>query len=439
VPILEASRLDVALPAWRPVAQNFTHRALASVPDTVRAELAKPEIAARITPGMRVALGVGSRGIRCLAQVVKTLVEGLQAAGARPFIVPAMGSHGGGTAEGQIEVLASYGVTEAAMGAPIRASMDTVELGTVLDGTRVFLDRIAYTEADAIVPVARVKPHTDFRGEVESGLHKMLGIGFGKHRGASYLHSFPLDQFGELIPAVGQFILERARVPFGIAIVEDSFEDPAIVEAVPGEGFARRERELLELAKAWLPRLPFDQVDVLVVQEVGKNISGSGMDPNVTGRFALPSLPRHVQIGRLVALDLTEETHGNATGLGAADVTTRRAARKIDWHKTYTNHVTACVLEGAKLPLAADTDQEAIAIAVRTLWGVAPERVRLAWIKNTLELQRLWVTEPLWQELSQTRTPTISPLGEFEPIRFAPDGTLLVGSPTPAAPSLAAD
>jgi len=436
MPILEASRLDIALPEWRPVKQGFVHRAVPSVAAAVHGELQRPTIAERIAPGMRVAIGVGSRGIRCLPEVVRTLVATLRERGALPFIVPAMGSHGGGTAEGQVEVLASYGVTESAMGAPVRASMDTVELGQVLDGIRVFMDRIAFTEADAIIPVARVKPHTDFRGEIESGLHKMLGIGFGKHRGASYMHSFPLDHFGHLVPPVGQLVLQKASVPFGIAIVEDSFEDAAIVEAVPGEAFATREPELLRLAKEWLPRLPFDQVDVLVVQEVGKNVSGSGMDPNVTGRFSLPSLPRHIQIGRLVALDLTPETHGNATGLGVADITTRRAAAKIDWHKTYTNHVTACVLDGAKLPLAAESDQEAVAIAVRTLWGTPPQSVRLAWIKNTLELETLWVSEPLWAELS--RSGTIEALGEPTPIRFTADGSLVVGSAHPAVAALAA-
>jgi hypothetical protein len=424
VAILEASRQHVALPPWRPVRQNFPRRALPSVADAVRAELRKPEIRQRIKPGMRVALGVGSRGIRNLQAVVRTLVEELQAIGAEPFIVPAMGSHGGGTVEGQIEVLAEYGITPAGVGAQIRASMETVELGQVLDGVRVFMDRIAYTEADAIVPVARVKPHTDFRGEIESGLHKMLGVGFGKHRGASYLHTFPMDQFGTLLPAVGELVLQKAPVPFGLALVEDSYEETAIVEAVPGETMSIRERELLQLAREWLARLPFDQVDLLIVQEIGKNISGAGMDPNVTGRFSLPSLPRHIQIGRLLVLDLTEKTHGNACGIGLADLTVQRAAEKIDWHKTYTNQVAAAILEGAKLPLVAETDREAVAIAAQTLWGVSPETVKLCWVKNTLELNHLWVSEPLWTELRGH--PLIEPIGEPQPLHFDPTGSLVV-------------
>jgi hypothetical protein len=421
-PVIEPSRQEVALPRWRRVRQRIPHRGVPSVEAAVRAELGKPEIAERLRPGARVAIGVGSRGIKCLKAVVTALVAGVRAAGAEPFIVPTMGSHGGGTAGGQIEVLAGYGITERQVGAPIRASMDTVELGAVLDGVQVYIDRIAYTEADAIIPVARVKPHTDFRNRIESGLHKMLTIGFGKHRGASYVHTFPLDRFGEMIEAGGQLVLREANVPFGIAIVEDGHEDPAIIEAVPGERFQEREPELLCLAKEWLPRLPFPAADVLLVQEIGKNISGSGMDPNVTGRFKLPSIPKPVELTRVVVLGLTEETHGNACGIGFADVVSRRAADEIDLVKTYTNHVTAQVLEGAKLPLVAESDQEALAIATRTLYRRPTEEARIAWIKNTLELEELYLSEPLWAEVSEREE--LEPLSDPEPIRF--DGGALV-------------
>ena len=423
--ILEPTRQQVDLPAWREVRQNFPHHGLPSVTAAVRAELEKPDIRARIRPGMRVAVGVGSRGINNLAEAVRALVAGLQALGAEPFIVPAMGSHGGGTAEGQLEVLSEYGVTEAGVGAPIRASMEVVKLGEVLDGVEVFIDRIAYTEAEAIIPVARVKPHTDFRGEIESGLHKMIGIGLGKHRGASSLHTFPMHRFGELLPVVGELMLKAAPIPFALALVEDSYEDTAIVEAVPSERMLEREKELLAWGRAWLPRLPFEQVDVLIVQEIGKNISGAGMDPNVTARYSHPSLPRHLQIGRLLVLDLTETSHGNACGIGFADITTRRAADQIDWQKTYTNVVAAGLLDGARLPLVAGNDREALAIALQTLWGVEPTGARIAWIKNTLSVQQLWVSEPLWAELAARDD--IAAVGDFEPMRFADDGALLVG------------
>ena len=420
--VLDRSRQNIALSPWRVVRQNLPHRGLPSPEAAVGAEMARPEIRRQIRRGMRVAIGVGSRGISCLQEVVRALVRELRGAGAQPFIVPAMGSHRGGTAEGQIEVLAAYGITEAGVGAPIRASMDTVELGEVLDGVRVFFDRIAFTEADAILPVARVKPHSDFRGELESGLHKMLGIGLGKHRGASYLHAFPLERFGELMAAVGTLVLNKAPVPFGIAIVEDGYDEAAIIEAVPRERMAAREAELLRLAKEWLPRLPFKDVDVLLVQEIGKNISGAGMDPNVTGRFTLPSMPRHIHIGRLVVLDLTEETHGNASGVGMADIITRRAADKIDFFKTYTNSVTAYGLEGAKLPLVAQSDREAVSIAVGTLWGVKPETVRMVYIKNTLELTQLRMTEPLWREIAGD--PLFESASDPVPVRFDASGTL---------------
>jgi hypothetical protein len=424
MPVLEASRRDAPLPAWLRVRQRLESRALPSPSAAVASEIEKPDIRRRIRPGMRVAVAVGSRGIRDLFPVVQGLVEALKGAGAAPFVIPAMGSHGGGTAEGQAEVLAGYGITEKALGVPIRASMETVQLGEVRGGVRVFADRIAAEEADAVVPVARVKPHTHFRGEVESGLHKMLSIGLGKHRGASSLHTVPIDRFADLIPTVGQFVLSKLAVPFGIAIVEDGHEAAAVVEAVPREAFLERERELLRLAKAWLPRLPFDEVDVLLVREIGKNISGAGMDPNVTGRYGLPSMKPDVHVARLVVLGLTEETHGNAAGIGVADVTTRRVAERIDWHKTYTNHVAAGELGGAKLPLVADSDREAVAVAAQTIWGVRPEQVRLAWIRNTLELGDLMVSLPLWKQIEGS--PRLAPAGDPRPIEFDAEGRLIV-------------
>jgi hypothetical protein len=423
-PVIEPSRRDVALPLWRPVRQRIPHRGVSSAEAAVISQLGKPEIAARIRPGARIAIGVGSRGIKCVREVVTALVDGLRRAGAEPFIFPAMGSHGGGTAEGQTQVLASYGITERQVGAPIRASMDTVQLGVVLDGVEVFIDRIAHTEADAVIPVARVKPHTDFRNRIESGLHKMLAVGCGKHLGASHVHTFPYDRFGEMIEASGRLVLEKASVPFGIAIVEDGHEDPAIIEAVPGDRFGEREPELLCLAREWLPRLPFAAADVLLVQEIGKNISGSGMDPNVTGRFAQPSIPKPVELTRVVVLGLTEETQGNACGIGFADLISRRAADQIDLVKTYTNHVTAQVLEGAKLPLVAETDREALAIATRTLHRRPPEEARIAWIRNTLELGELYLSEPLWAEVG--RRAELESLKDPEPIRFDAGGRLMV-------------
>lgn len=423
-PVLEEARAHPALPPWRRIRQTPAHHGLPSVAVEVQRQLARAEVRATVRPGMRVAVGVGSRGIGCLQEAVRATVAGLRRMGAEPFIVPAMGSHGGATPEGQEELLAGYGVTEAEVGAPIRPSMETVPIGSVLDGVPLHLSKLVLTEADAVVPVARVKPHTDFRHHVESGLHKMLAIGLGKHRGASTIHTFPLQRFGEIIEAAGQHVLTRVNVPFGIAIVEDAYEDPGIVEAVPGPAFATREPELLEIAKSWLLRLPFSSADVLVVQELGKNISGAGMDPNVTGRFALSSIERSLVVEQLGFLDLTEETHGNATGMGFADLTTRRVVEKLDLAATYTNAVTSQILQAGRLPIVAETDQELFAIACSTLRRTPAERARLAWIQSTLELLELRVTEPLWAEM-RTQEDVVA-VGEPEPIRFDAAGTLLL-------------
>lgn len=422
--VLEEERSHPALPLWRRIRQTPTHHGLSSVAGAVEEQLARPDVRATIRPGMRVAVGVGSRGIGCLQEAVRATVTGLRSMGAEPFIVPAMGSHGGATPEGQEALLAGYGITEPEVGAPIRSSLETVSIGSVLDGVPLHLSKTVLTEADAVVPVARVKPHTDFRHDIESGLHKMLAIGFGKHRGASTIHTYPLDRFGEIIEAAGQHVLAKVNVPFGIAIVEDAYEDPGIVEAVLGTAIGSRERELLEIAKSWLLRLPFESADVLVVQELGKNISGAGMDPNVTGRFAEPSIPRPLVVQQLAFLDLTEETHGNATGMGFAELTTRRVVEKLDLAATYTNAVTSQILSAARLPIVAESDQELFAIACSTLRRTPAERARIAWIRSTLDLLELRVSEPLWAEM-RTQEHVVA-VGEPEPIRFDAEGTLVL-------------
>jgi len=419
-------RLDVELPLWRPVTQKFASHALASPAHTVSEQFNRPEIRGRIKPGMKVAVGVGSRGVDSIGTIVKAVVAGIRDLGGEPFIVPAMGSHAGGIAEGQAQLLASYGVSEADVGAPIRASMETVDVGDVLDGIHVVFDRMAWTQADAIVPVARVKPHTDFRGSVESGLQKMLAIGFGKRNGAIYLHTFPLDRFGELIPAAAGLILQHAKVPFGVAIVEDSYEKAGIVELVPGEAIQAREPELLKQAWEWLPQLPATQMDILLVHEMGKDISGAGMDPNVTGRHTMPLKPR-IHVRRLAVFNLTAKTNGSATAMGMADIVTRRLAESVDLYSTYVNHVSSNSIEGAKLPLVAETEEEAVAIAALTLGRTLPQTASLAWIQNTLRLERLWVNEPLWEEVRDYSM--VEPAGDFQPMRFDESGDLAVQWP----------
>ncbi|HET7092696.1 MAG TPA: lactate racemase domain-containing protein, partial [Thermomicrobiales bacterium] len=312
------------LPRWLKVRQQLDATDVGDVAQAVAAEFARPEIDAAVRPGQRVALTAGSRGIDKFDQTLKAAVDEVKRRGAQPFIVPAMGSHAGATAEGQAAMIAHYGVTEAAMGCPILSSMDTVHLGEVEDGVPVWFDRNAW-EADAVIPVGRVKPHTDFRGPVESGLMKMIAIGLGKQKGADFFHSQGMGEFHHLIPAVANFTLARVNIPFGLALIENGYGLLSQIEAVPAARIWEREQELLRIARERMGRLPGERIDVLLIDRIGKDISGDGADPNVINRDVAGALPPteepvKPQIQRLVVRDLTDDTSGNATGIGMADV-----------------------------------------------------------------------------------------------------------------------
>jgi hypothetical protein len=352
-------------------------------------------------PAGSVAVGVGSRGVARIDEVTAALVEVLKEAGAEPFVVPAMGSHGASSAEGQAEVLRHLGVSEETVGCPVRATMETVLVGETPDGVPVHVDKNAY-EADAIVVVNRVKPHTAFRGTVESGPTKMLAIGLGKQKGAHAIHFAGWGEIHRTIPQAARVMVETGRFAFGLAVVENADEEPCRVAAIPAGSFEEAEAPLLEEAKQNLLRLPFGDLDVLVVDEIGKNISGDGADPNVTGRFATPygggDVP-HVE--RMVFLGLTHQTGGNATGLGAADVVTERLAGNVDRSSTYMNALTSTTPAAAKTPMVMPDDRMAIAAAITMCAGIDPKRVRLARIKNTLDLRRLWISEALLDEVEK--------------------------------------
>ncbi len=390
VPIPIPGGLASPLPQFVTVRQNFSLETLADIDGAVAEQFRR--FSHVDLAGKTVAVGVGSRGIRQQPIVVKALIGHLKAAGADPFLFPAMGSHGGGSAEGQEAVLASYGFTEATMGAPVRSSLEVVELDTLDDGTPVYCDKLA-SEADWIVVCNRVKPHTSFRAEHESGLVKMLAIGAAKHAGATALHFHGMENFDRYLPAAAGMFLDRANVLFGVAMVENAREDMRHLEFVGPEAIFERDAALLEIAKASIPRLFFDAMDVLIVDQIGKDISGAGLDPNVTGRTAeggtFDGCP---SINRIVLRDLTDKTEGNATGLGIGDVTTQKFAAKIDWTKTYVNIVTSGSLSGAKLPLVADNDRDAIGIAIRGCAGVHPEDARIVRIRNSLEMTNLWAS-----------------------------------------------
>ena len=421
IPIPMPGGFDIELPRFMKVRQNFSRNHIEDV-DAAVAESFR-QLPAMDLKGKRVALGVGSRGIRPQPPVIRAVVKELLNAGAEPFLVPAMGSHGGGTAEGQEQILRDYGFTEEYLGVPIKASMEVVQVGTIEDDCPVYCDRIAY-EADYIVPCNRVKPHTDFRGKHESGLVKMMAIGLAKHAGAAAMHSQGFVKFAELLPASAQVFMDNTKVLFGVAMVENAYDQLLHVEMVARDNIFERDAALLELAKANIPRFHFNAVDVLVVDEIGKNISGAGMDPNATGRpgTGLPGFDDVPDIHRIVVRDLTEATHGNATGLGAADVTTQRVVQKMDWTATYVNIVTAGIIDAASVPLVANNDREAVALALRGCPKVLPNRSKIARIHNTLELSEIWVTETMREEVETH--PNMEIISEPFAAAFTEDGAL---------------
>src|SRR5216684_2569911 len=388
------------LPTMYRVRQSFPRQRLADIPAGVRATMAQAGLP--ITRGDIVAVGAGSRGIANIAVIVRGVVDHLKELGARPFVFPAMGSHGGATAEGQLEILEHYGITEATMGCPLRASMEVVQVGEAL-GLPVWCDKTA-SEADWIGVVNRVKPHTDFKGEIESGLFKMMTIGLGKYRGATQYHRANVNHgYETVITAVGREMLAKARIGFGLGIVENGYDETACVEAFNAADLEAGERRLLKDARAWMARLPFGRLDVLVVEEIGKNVSGSGMDTNVIGRPSNPHepFPADPKILWIVALDLTEESYGNAVGIGNADFTTRRLVDKIDMKPTLINCITACAPGGAKVPATYETDREAIETALSCIGLTPPEEARVIRIKNTLRLGEIEVSEGLRPEVAK--------------------------------------
>jgi len=418
-----AGGLEVELPRMVRVRQKFETIEVDDIAGTVIRQFADPAIRSRIRPGMKIAVGCGSRGIANIADCVRTVIDQLQALGAEPFIFPAMGSHGSASAEGQVKVLASLGITEATMGCPIRSSMEVVELGKLDNGMPVYFDKHA-AEADAVALVCRVKAHTNFRAPIESGIAKMLVIGMGKIRGASTVHWYGFDAFIDVLPATAEFIMQKINFLFGVAMVENAEDHTALVEVVPGERVLEREPELLRQAREWMPRLQFDGIDVLVVDRIGKNITGAGMDPNITGRNARGADWEAVPyIKKIAVLGLTPETDGNATGVGAADVITMRLFRDFDPAKTYANVIAATLLDGAAIPMIMNTDKEAVQLAIKTIPQTRPEQATVVHIANTLEIVDIDVSENLLPYI-QANPDRFEIVGEPLPLDFDTDGNL---------------
>ena len=415
---LEEMLEGIPLPRMATIEQELeSPAALTNIEQSVRETLRSVEL-----PAGSVAIGVGSRGVAGIGPIVAALVAVLREAGAEPFVVPVMGSHGASTAEGQAEVLAHLGVSEGTVGCPVRATMETISIGETPSGVAVYMDKYAY-EADAVVVVNRIKPHTAFRGTVESGPTKMLAIGLGKQRGAHSIHSAGWANIHRTIPEAARVAVGSGKVAFGLAVLENSDEEPYRVVAIPAKGLEGSEAPLLEDAKRKLARLPFDEVDVLVVDEIGKNVSGDGADPNVTGRYPTPYPKDGPRVARMVYLDLTQETGGNANGAGMADVVTARLEAKIDRPSTYMNALTSTTPAPVKLPMVMPNDRLAIAAALQMLEGVPPENARLVRIKNTLKLRRMRVSEALLPEVERHEGLRI--IDGPRPMRFGEDGSLI--------------
>ncbi len=403
------------LPKMYRVRQNLSRHRVADIPSAVHAAMAGARLP--VKRGDTVAVGAGSRGIANIAQVVQAAVDHLKELGATPFVFPAMGSHGGATAEGQLEILEGYGITEASMGCPLRATMEVVQIGSAL-GLPVWCDKIA-ASADWIGVVNRIKPHTDFKGGIESGLFKMMAIGLAKHHGAKQYHrAFVNHGFENVIIAVAREVLAKGRIGFGLGLVENGHDETACIAAFNAGDLEAGERRLLEDARKWMARLPFSSLDVLVVEEMGKDISGAGMDTNVIARTSHPreKFPKDPQILRIVALDLTEASGGNAIGIGNADFTTRRLVEKIDWRKTTINALTSSAPNAAMLPLTFDSDREAVESAVGCIGLTQPEEARVVRIRNTLMLGVIECSEALLPEIR--KSPGLEIIGEARPLGF---------------------
>jgi hypothetical protein len=422
--IVDSLLQDIALPRMIRVRQNFAATTLPDVAAAVRAECCKPAIAARIRSGARVAVAVGSRGVADLPILVRSIIEELRARGAIPFVVPAMGSHGGATAAGQTDLLGRLGVTEAFVGCPIVSSMETVQLGVMAEnGLPVLMDREAMA-ADGIVVINRIKPHTSFSGPIESGLVKMITIGLGKQKGADSCHTFGFGQMAHNIVAMAKIKLREAPFLFGLASIENAYDKVARVVAVPAEEIIAAEPQLLVEAKANMPRIQFTPLDVLIIDRMGKEFSGAGMDPNITGRADTPFVTTTQSVACMAVLDLSETSHGNASGMGLADICTRRLFDKIDFDATYANHITAAVLPGARVPVIMESDRAAVQVAVRTCNRPDMSRLRLVRVKNTLQLETILISEAMLDEA--LGNPGISVLGPAEDWEFDARGNLSV-------------
>lgn len=366
---------------------------------------------------MEIAITAGSRGVRNVDIITKAIVDFVKSQGAKPFIVPAMGSHGGATAQGQLEVLKSYRITEETMGCPIRSSMEVVELGYSELGRRVVIDKNA-AQADGIIISCRVKPHNAFRGPYESGICKMMAVGLGKQKGAEQVHSDGMDIISKNVPTMAKVILEKAPVLFAVPCVENAYDETCLIEAVPSEKIMEREPELLKYAFENMPRLIVEECDVLAVHEIGKNYSGTGVDPNITGTFSTEYASGGIKVQRTCFFNLSPESHGNALGTGLASAITAKIFDEMDPEKMYPNCITSTVLSSARIPCVLATDKEALQLCIRTCNRIDRERVRVVYIANSLHIDTVMLSEAYYDAVKAGKYPGVCALDTPRELEF---------------------
>lgn len=422
---------DVEIPKMFRAVQAFNkaHMELEEIPAAVRAQISRPEIASTIRPGMQIAITAGSRGVANVDIITRAIVDCVKELGAHPFIVPAMGSHGGAKAESQKELLAGYNITEESMGCSIKSSMETVLLGYSEYGKPVYQDKNA-NEADGIIVSCRIKPHNAFRGRYESGVCKMMVVGLGKQKGAESVHSDGLGNMAKNLPANAKVILDNSKILFAIPCIENAYDETAMIEAIPKDKIFEREPELLKIAFANMPSIlvsdPERKADVLIVNEVGKNFSGTGVDPNISGTWSTEYGSGGLNVKRTCFLDLTDCSHGNANGMGLADIITARIFNKLDLDVIYTNCFTSTVLRSGMMPPVVATDKEAIQACLRTANQLTDyQKARVVRIKNTLHVGDIMLSEAYYEDVKAGKYPGVTAISEPEELEFDEAGNLL--------------
>lgn len=403
------------------ILQTFDKDKLKNIPEMIAQEFQAIHLDQQIKPGMKIGITVGSRGIDNLQLIIKTVIEEVKKRKGRPFILPAMGSHGNANIEGQKQVLRSYGITEESMGVPIRATMDVVELGKLKNGVPVYFDQYAF-QTDGIIVVNRVKVHTVFKAKIESGLHKMLAVGLGNHQGATSIHCLGPKYIPDNVVNAAKIIFKKAPILCGLGILENACDEvKKIVAALPGD-FMKVEQELLKECKDIALTLPVEDIDVLIVQEMGKDISGAGLDTNVVGgvKAYVKGDYDPPKIDKMVVLDLTKPSYGNAIGISIADIITKRLYDKIDFDATYKNVITCGYLDRAKIPVVLKTDKEAIEVALKTIFKPPGTEPRVILIRSTLKLDEMFVSENIWEKIKNN----ISTIGNWEKLAFNDIGNL---------------